>query len=100
MPEPPYIRKSIVPGALGLAMLAIVIAAALSPNTGAVTAQSSCQYNNCTSSASTFPWVWVGATLVIVAAAIATFLLLRRGGRFGGKGGSAGLGDRGRWRRR
>ncbi|HEV2166858.1 MAG TPA: hypothetical protein VGS23_07800 [Thermoplasmata archaeon] len=88
----PALRKSIVPGVLGLAMLGVIVAAALAPNTGAVAAQSSCQYNNCTASTGISPWVWVGAALVIVAAGIATFLLLARRGRSGGGSAEAGAG--------
>lgn len=72
------IPKPIVPTVLGLAMLAVVVAAALAPNTGAVAASSNCQYNDCTQQSSTFPWVWVGAALAIVAAGLITLLLLRR----------------------
>jgi hypothetical protein len=71
--------RRIVPLALGVGMLAVVLAAALAPNTGAIPAQSSCQYGTCPSSTTPFPWWIVGVIAVIVAAiAIGLLLLTRR----------------------
>jgi hypothetical protein len=67
----------LVPIILGSAMLVVVLAAALTPNFGAVAAQSSCPYGNCTSgSGSAFPWTWLFVGLAIIIAAIILALLL------------------------
>ncbi len=67
----------LVPIVLGSAMLVVVLAAALTPNFGAVAAQSSCPYGNCTSgSGSSFPWTWLFIGLAIIIAAIILALLL------------------------
>ena len=71
---------SILPAVLGAALLAILIGAALAPNTGLVAASSNCSvYNNCPSSSPAFPW-WVVAVVVLIVAAalIAALLLMRR----------------------
>jgi hypothetical protein len=60
-------------------MLATVVAAALSPNIGAIPAQTSCQYSTCSSGTSTpFPWWIVGVIAVIVVALIAAYLVFGR----------------------
>jgi len=71
---------SIVPAVLGGGLLALLIAAALTPNTGLVAASSNCGvYNNCPASSPAFPWWVVAAVVLIVAAAlIAALLLMRR----------------------
>jgi hypothetical protein len=58
-------------------MLAVIIAAGLSPNTGAVPAQSNCQYNQCVGGTS-IPWWVLGAIVVAVVAALLIALLLMR----------------------
>jgi len=71
---------SIVPAVLGAALLALLVAAGLSPNTGAVAASSNCGiYNNCPSSGPAFPW-WVVAVVVLIVAIalIAALVLMRR----------------------
>jgi hypothetical protein len=72
--------RRIVPVVLGVGMLALVLAAALSPNSGAVPAQtgSGCQYGACPASTSSFPWWIVGVIAVLVAAALVALLLLAR----------------------
>jgi hypothetical protein len=73
-------RRRIVPVSLGAAMLAVVIAAALVPNAGAVPASSNCPYGNCSSSPATIP-VWelasIGA-IIVLGLLIGLFLLMRR----------------------
>jgi hypothetical protein len=72
-------KRRLVPLGLGAAMLATVIAAALTPNIGAVPAQSSCQYGTCSSGTSTpFPWWIVAVVVVIVAALVLAYLLVGR----------------------
>jgi len=85
-------RQRMVPLGLGVAMLATLVAAALSPNIGAVPAQSNCQYTTCTSGTSTpFPWWIVGVIAVIVVALLAAYLTFgrRRPPSGGGKGPAA-----------
>ncbi|MCI4325454.1 MAG: hypothetical protein L3K00_06205 [Thermoplasmata archaeon] len=75
-------RPSAVPLVLALAMLAVVLAAALGPATGVVSASASCQYGTCPSSGpSALTW-GLGALLaaVILIVAIAIILQRRRGG--------------------
>ena len=67
----------LVPIALGVAMIAIIVAAGLAPNTGAVPAQSNCQYGSCPSNAA-FPWWLVALIVVVVVAALAAALVLLR----------------------
>jgi len=72
--------RRIVPIALGLGMLAVVVAAGMTPNTGVVAAASNCSYNQCSSSSSSVP-TWEIATIgaVIVLALLAgLFVLMRR----------------------
>ncbi len=71
--------RRIVPAALGTAMLAILVAAALSPNTGAIPAQSNCTYGTCPSSTTPFPW-WIVALVValVVVALVALLVVMRR----------------------
>jgi hypothetical protein len=71
---------SIVPAVLGAGLLALLVAAGLSPNTGAISASTNCGiYNNCPSSSPAFPW-WIVAVVVllVVAALIAALVLMRR----------------------
>ena len=67
----------IVPIALGVAMVAIIVAAGLAPNTGAIPAQSNCQYGSCPAS-TPFPWWAVAAIVIVVVAALAAALILLR----------------------
>jgi hypothetical protein len=65
--------------ALGVAMLAVVLAAGLFPNSGTVAAQSSCPYGGCTSSTSAVPvWEYVSILVVIAAGAIIALLFIMR----------------------
>lgn len=73
-------RRQLVPLALGAAMMAVVIAAALAPLAAPVPAQSECPYGVCPNTSTGLP-VWVyGAILgVLAVTAIAiAFVLLRR----------------------
>ncbi|MCI4365512.1 MAG: hypothetical protein L3K10_05570 [Thermoplasmata archaeon] len=73
--------QRLVPILLGAGMLAMVVAAGLSPSLGGVSAQSNCQYAQCpANSTSPFPW-WIVAAIVVVvviAALIGLFLFRRR----------------------
>jgi hypothetical protein len=76
---PTHHRSRIVPIALGLAMLAVVIAAALAPNTGVVQAQTSTPYSQ-PSSTSISPFVYLGAAAIaiVLGLLLALFLIRRR----------------------
>jgi hypothetical protein len=68
-------RKHIVPIILGVAMLAVVVAAVLTTNTGGVQAQTSSQ----SSSSTSFSWTNAGlAALVVVPAGLLAMFLLGR----------------------
>ncbi|HYA58570.1 MAG TPA: hypothetical protein VEH57_08970 [Thermoplasmata archaeon] len=74
--DPP--GKRIVPLALGLGMIAVVVAAGLSPNAVATTAPAGCAYNQCPAGTS-IPWWAIGAIVVLVLVGlIAAVLLFRR----------------------
>ena len=73
--------RRIVPAALGTAMLAILVAAALSPNTGAVSAQSNCQYGSCPASSPAFPWWIVAVVVAVVVVALLALLFVMRARR-------------------
>ena len=68
----------IVPIALGVAMIAVIVAAGLAPNTGAVTAQGNCEYGQCPANTGIQWWVFAAIAIVVVAALGAALILLRR----------------------
>jgi hypothetical protein len=72
-------RRRIVPVSLGFAMLAVIVAAALVPNAGAIPASSSCQYNQCPHSSTTPAWeiASIGA-IVVLGLLVGLFVLMRR----------------------
>jgi hypothetical protein len=71
--------RAIVHLSLGLGMLAVVVAAGLSPNTGIVQASSNCTYGQCPASSPPFPLWAVGASVAaVVVALLLAFLILRR----------------------
>lgn len=77
--------RRVIPATLSGAMLLVILAAALAPNTGAISADSSCQYGNCTQSNPGIPiWLWGAIGGIILAAVLAAVFLLyfrrRRGG--------------------
>lgn len=76
--------RRIVPVSIGLAMLALVVAAGLTPNVGVVAAQTNCAYGQCPASP-TFPtWaVALSVGVVVVALLVALLLLRRRKGKPG-----------------
>lgn len=61
-------------------MLAVVVAAAISPNVGAVSTASNCPYNTCASSpAGTPTWEYASiAAVVVLALLVGLFVLMRR----------------------
>ena len=67
--------RRVVPLTLGAAMLAVVVAAALSPNLGAVPAQTNTQYTSQTSQGLS-TWVIAAIAGVVIVAALALVLLL------------------------
>lgn len=76
--------RTVIPSTLAVAMLAVVISAALAPNTGAVPAQSSCQYGNCAQPQTISPYVYAAIGVVVVLAALLATLFLMRRRRGGG----------------
>jgi hypothetical protein len=77
MTNPP--GRRVVPLALGLTMLAILVAAGIAPNVGAVQAASGCSYGNTCSSSSPIPtWAYGAIAAVVLAAIIGILLLMRR----------------------
>jgi hypothetical protein len=68
----------IVPIALGLALLVLIVAAGLAPQTGAVPAQSNCQYGQCAPNTSVPWWVFAAIAILIVALLAVALILLRR----------------------
>jgi hypothetical protein len=82
--------RRVIPAVLSGGMLVVIVAAALAPNTGAIPAQSSCQYGNCGAGSSGIPlWLWATIGGVILAAILAAVFLLyfrRRGGGAAGRG--------------
>ncbi len=71
-------NRAIVHLSLGLGMLAVVVAAGLSPNAGIVQASSNCTYGSCPSS-SPFPlWGIASAIAAVLVALLLAFLLIRR----------------------
>ena len=68
--------QSMFAAILGSAMLLVVLAAALTPNFGTVSAQSSCPYGNCTSGGgSSFPWTELFLGLAVILAALILAML-------------------------
>lgn len=67
------------PLAIGVALLALVVGLAILPNTGAVPAQSNCQYGVCTNStASNTTWYIVIGVLLLIFMALAILILRGR----------------------
>ncbi|MCI4351210.1 MAG: hypothetical protein L3K15_06830 [Thermoplasmata archaeon] len=80
-------KKHAVPIALGLGMLGVIIAAGLSPNTGAAPAQTTCPYGVCpTASNGIASWEIALVVIILLAAALLAVLLLRRRNRGGPPG--------------
>jgi hypothetical protein len=75
-------RTTLVPFALALAILATVVAGALGPASGTVSAASSCQYGTCTSSGPGLLTYGVAAIVALIILLIAAALIYyrRRGG--------------------
>ncbi|MCI4362867.1 MAG: hypothetical protein L3K13_00965 [Thermoplasmata archaeon] len=89
MLRPAVVRRAL-PALAVAVLLTALIAASLAPDTGAVPAQSTCQYGNCSSPSNSTPlWAWgaVGGFILLIAALIA--LLLIRNRRRGGGAASA-----------
>ncbi len=70
-----------VPLTLALAMLAVVVLAGLLPDTGVVSASSSCTYGKCPAAQPLSLWVVSISVIVVILALIAALLLLRRNRR-------------------
>ncbi len=68
----------IVPIALGVAMVAVIVAAGLAPNTGAVPAQGNCEYGSCVAGTGLQWWVLAAIVILVVACLAAALILLRR----------------------
>jgi hypothetical protein len=71
--------RRLAPLAIGVALFALVVGLAILPNTGAVPAQSSCQYGVCTNStASNTTWYVVIGVLLLIFLALAILILRGR----------------------
>ena len=81
--DPPPKGRPVIPLAFGLGMLAVLVAAALTPNVGAAPAQSYCQYNQCIAGTGVPWWALAAIAVIIVAVLGAALLLMRRGRRPG-----------------
>lgn len=79
--------RRFVPITLGVGMFVVVVLAALTPNTGAVPAQTSCQYGNCPNEGPGLATWAIVAAVVVLVALVALALLLRRRRRGGSSGG-------------
>jgi hypothetical protein len=79
--DPPRVGRRFIPLAFGLGVLAVLVAAALTPNAGAVPAQSYCQYNQCIAGTGVPWWALAAVAVIIVAALGAALLMMRRGRR-------------------
>lgn len=71
-------KQRFIPLGLGVAMLATVVAAALSPNIGAVPAQVTSQYGTPNGTTSPFPWWIIAVIVVVVAALLLAYLFFAR----------------------
>jgi hypothetical protein len=86
----PHRLRRALPSLLAFGMLALLLAVALAPDTGALPSQSDCQYGNCSTQANTTPlWAWaaVGLFLLLLVALVAILLVRHR--RRGGGGASS-----------
>ena len=86
----PHRLRRALPSLLAVGMLLLLLAVALAPETGALPAQSDCQYGNCSTASNTTPlWAWaaVGLFLLLLVALVAILLVRHR--RRGGGGASS-----------
>jgi hypothetical protein len=86
----PHRLRRALPSLLAVGMLVLLLVVALAPETGALPAQSDCQYGNCSTASNTTPlWAWaaVGLFLLLLAALVAILLVRHR--RRGGGGASS-----------
>jgi len=82
------IKHRLIPATLAVLMLGFIVAASLAPDTGVVSADSSCPYGNCQSPStpfwqSTTGYATIGGIIavVVVAALLAVYFMRRGGGR-------------------
>jgi hypothetical protein len=69
----------VIPVSLGVALVAVIVAAGLAPQTGAVPAQGNCEYAmNCVSGTGLQWYVFAAIAILVVAALAAALILLRR----------------------
>jgi len=71
-------KQRFIPLGLGAAMLGTLIAAALSPNIGAVPAAVNAQYGTPAGTSTPFPWWIVGVVVALVAALVLAYLIVGR----------------------
>ena len=88
MKSPPWARR-LIPTALGAAMLAIIVVAALTPNIGIGAAQPNCQYNCTNSQNNALEYALIGVLVAAILAALLILLVLQRRKKRGGPGGGA-----------
>lgn len=88
MKSPPWVRR-LIPTALGAAMLAIIVVAALSPNVGIGAAQPNCQYNCSNVQNNTLEYALIGVLVAAIVAALLGLLIFQRRRKRGGPGGGA-----------
>ncbi|MCI4353069.1 MAG: hypothetical protein L3K14_06745 [Thermoplasmata archaeon] len=87
MKSPPWARR-LIPTALGAAMLAVIVVAALTPNIGVGAAQPPCQYNCTNPQNNTLEYALIGVLVAGIVAALLALLIFQRRKRRGPGGGA------------
>lgn len=84
----PLWARRLIPTALGAGMLAVIVAAALTPNIGIVAAQTACQYNCTQPQNNTLEYALIGGLVAAIVAALLALLIFQRRKRRGPGGGA------------
>lgn len=92
----PWARR-LVPTLLGVAMLAVIVLAALTPNIGVSSAQVNAQYTSKSSSNTTLEYALIGVLVAAIVAALVGLLFFQRRKKRGGGGAAGGAGGVTAW---